>query len=115
MATLRATNSSTALTARSAGGYAGWPSENTMNFLAKIGLCGLLAGASAGVLYADPPGGWLSPSGVNTGASRTVEPGAVRIDANLSLVDLQSRVRLLREQTRADARHIQHQQQVARK
>ena len=52
---------------------------------------------------------------MNTGASRTVDPGTVRIDANVSLVDLQARVRLLREQTRADARHIQHQQQVARK
>jgi hypothetical protein len=33
----------------------------------------------------------------------------------LSPADLQVRVRQLREQTRADARHIQHLQQVARK
>jgi hypothetical protein len=86
-----------------------------MNFLVKVGIYGLLAGAGATALYADPPGGWLSPSGINSGATRTVEPGAVRIDANLSLADLQARVRLLHEQTRADFRHIQHQQQVARK
>jgi hypothetical protein len=86
-----------------------------MKFLAKIGLCGLLAGAGGGVLYADPPGGWLSPSGVNSGASRAIEPGSVRIDASVSLADLQVRVHLLHEQMRADSRHIQHQQQVARK
>jgi hypothetical protein len=85
-----------------------------MNFLAKIGIWGALIGATGSALHADPPGGWLSPSGVSGGAS-TAEPGSLRMGGNVSLVDLSARVRLLREQTRADARHIQHQQQVARR
>lgn len=87
-----------------------------MNFLAKIGLWGALIGASGTVLHADPPGGWLSPSGVSGGAS-TLEPSHVRMgaSANLSLVDLQTRVNMLREQTRNDARHIQHMQAIARR
>lgn len=98
-----------------------------MNLLAKIGLWGLLAGGTASALYADPVGGWLSPNGVSGGASATgpstagsgtgsgsaMTTGATTM--TLSLADLQTRVHQLHEQTRADARHIQHLQQIARK
>lgn len=104
-----------------------------MNLLAKIGLCGLLAGATASALYADPVGGWLSPNGMRGGrspagaaslagtasptgtASGAAPSGGAGAMMALSPADLQVRVRQLREQTRADARHIQHLQQVARK
>lgn len=106
-----------------------------MNLFAKIGLWGLLGGLLVGgtgsALYADPAGGWLSPNGVNgvsgTPPGTTVEPtgaasagpagpaGRVGVTAVLSPADLQARVHLLREQTRADARHVQYLQQVARK
>jgi hypothetical protein len=87
-----------------------------MNFLAKIGLWGVLIGASGTALHADPPGGWLSPSGV-TGNSGTVEPAPLRTGTttNVSMFDLQARIRVLHEQTRNDARHIQHMQAVARR
>jgi len=93
-----------------------------MNLLAKVGLIGLLAGTTATALYADPAGGWLSPNGVGgtagaSAATGTTTPGtaASGVSMTLSLADLQTRVKLLRDQTRADARHIQHLQQVARK
>jgi hypothetical protein len=94
-----------------------------MNLLAKIGLFGLLAG-TASALYADPAGGWLSPNGTNSlglgvGASGQAQGGQVGVSAGvsaqLSVLDIQNRVHLLHEQTRADARHIQHLQQIARK
>jgi hypothetical protein len=87
-----------------------------MNVLAKIGLWGLLIGSFGTALHADPPGGWLSPSGVS-GSTGTPEPSPPQAgaSANLSLVDLQARVNTLREQTRNDARHIQHMQAVARR
>ena len=93
-----------------------------MNLLLKIGLWGLLAGGTASVLYADPVGGWLSPNGVGGGTSTTATGstqagagGTVGVTMNLTLPDLQMRVRQLHEQTRGDARHIQHLQQIARK
>jgi hypothetical protein len=95
-----------------------------MNLLAKIGIWGILAGGTASALYADPVGGWLSPNGVGGGASATVTgstqagggtAGAGGVTMNLTLPDLQMRVRQFHDQTRADARHIQHLQQIARK
>ncbi len=92
-----------------------------MNLLAKIGLLSLLAGATATAVHGDPSGGWLSPNGTSGGslagaAGGTAAVGvAVTVTGPLSLVDAQERVRLLREQTRSDARHIQHLQQIARK
>jgi hypothetical protein len=107
-----------------------------MNLLAKIGLLGVLAGGTATALYADPVGGWLSPNGVSGGPSPTnttgtasstgtaaaggiasygATGGATGVAAVLPLAELQSRVHLLHEQTRGDARHMQHLQQIARK
>jgi hypothetical protein len=97
-----------------------------MNLLAKIGIWGLLAAGTASALYADPAGGWLSPNGVSGGASGSVTgsvtgsatgsvTGSAGVTVTLSLADLQTRVHQLHDQTRADARHIQHLQQVARK
>jgi hypothetical protein len=90
-----------------------------MKLLAKIGLWGFLAGGTASALYADPAGGWLSPNGVGTSTPGAApDPNAaVHVDAAsaLSPADLQARVHLLREQTRADARHVQYLQQIARK
>jgi len=91
-----------------------------MNLLGKIGLFGLLAG-TASALYADPAGGWLSPNGtggVGVGATAQVQGQvgvSAGVSAQLSVLDIQNRVHQLHEQTRADARHIQHLQQIARK
>src|SRR5262245_25938536 len=101
-----------------------------MNLLAKIGLVGLLAG-TASVLQAEPAGGWLSPNGLNGiggpsplsgttmgatgGAGATGATGSVGATVVLSLPDIQLRVHQLHDQVRADARHIQHLQQIARK
>ena len=108
-----------------------------MNLLAKLGLWGLLAGAAGQALYADPVGGWLSPNGISGAGSPSGASGSSGAAANatspnatsptgaasgsagatvvLSLPDIQMRVHQLHEQTRADARHIQHLQQIARK
>jgi hypothetical protein len=115
-----------------------------MNLLVKIGLMGLLAGGTASALYADPAGGWLSPNGqsaqgAGAGAASTQAPGpapaggagalpgtaaqpaqpddaaSAGVTVMLSLPDIQARVRQFHEQLRADARHIQHLQQIARK
>lgn len=87
-----------------------------MKLLVKIGLFGLLAGGTATGLYAEPLGGWLSPNGVGGGTGASVSAtGATGNTVTVSLVELQSRVHLLHDQTRADARHIQHLQQLARK
>ena len=91
-----------------------------MNLLAKLGLVGLLAlggGATATLVYGDPLGGWLSPNGVSGGSTASTGTASVGVtgSVSLSLVELQTRVRMLHEQTRADARHIQHLQQLARK
>lgn len=93
-----------------------------MKLLAKIGIWGLLAGGTASALYADPVGGWLSPNGVSGGANATAGTGSANgvtgtagVTVNLSLADMQTRVHQLHDQTRADARHIIHLQQVARK
>jgi len=96
-----------------------------MKVLAKIALGTLLAGGTASAIYADPVGGWLSPNGVSGGATTTVKgstqaggvgtAGAAGQPMILSLADLQVRAHQLHEQTRADARHVQHLQQIARK
>jgi hypothetical protein len=85
-----------------------------MKLLAKIGMLSLLAGATAGVVYGDPPGGWLSPNGLTAGSTSPAVNGDVDMRAPTGLVDLQVRIQMLRQQTRADARHIQHLQQIAR-
>jgi hypothetical protein len=96
-----------------------------MNLLAKIGLWSVLVGGTAGVLYAEPAGGWLSPNGTSAGVAGSAQVGGTvtagpgdasgSVNASVSLVDLQARVHLLHEQTRADSRHVQHLQQIARK
>ena len=90
-----------------------------MKLLAKLGMFGLFAGASASVLYADPAGGWLSPNGAGAGAASTTtvttDPSLVHPSPTLSLVEMQPRVAAMREQTRADAQHIAHLQQLARR
>jgi len=89
-----------------------------MKLLAKIGLFGLLAGGSATALYADPMGGWISPNGTSgaggafAGSTSATSSGAM---VTLPMIEVQNRVHLLHEQTRADSRHIQHLQQLARK
>ena len=88
-----------------------------MKLLAKLGLFSLLAGATA-LVYADQLGGWLSPNGVSGGATGTATGSAstgTNASVTLTLIEMQTRVRMLHEQTRADARHIQHLQQIARK
>ena len=87
-----------------------------MKLLAKAGLLCLLTGAAATVVYGDPAGGWLSPNGLSGGASSTTANGSAAVDVrgNLPLVDVRVRVQVLHEQTRSDARHIQHLQQLAR-
>jgi hypothetical protein len=93
-----------------------------MNLLAKIGIWGILAGGTASALYAEPVGGWLSPNGMGggtgvtvTGSTQAGAGGTAGATMNLTLPDMQMRVRQLHEQTRIDARHIQHLQQIARK
>lgn len=92
-----------------------------MNLLAKIGLFGLLVGGTGSALYADPAGGWLSPNGVGGSTPSTpgvnADPSTARVDATrtLPLADLQARVHQLHDQARADARHVQYLQQIARK
>ena len=86
-----------------------------MKLLGKIGLLALFAGVTAGVVYGDPPGGWLSPNGLSGGASSTsTGSAAVDVRGTLPLSDVRARVALFREQTRSDSRHIQHLQQLAR-
>ena len=91
-----------------------------MNLLAKIGFVGLLAGATASAIYADPAGGWLSPNGVSgaapAGASAQVSGQITgQVSVTMSLADMQARVAVLHEQVRADLRRIQHLQALARK
>lgn len=90
-----------------------------MKLLAKIGLFSLLAGAiGAPTVYGDPPGdppGDSVSPGLSGGASSTTVSGKASVDLRpLPLVDVRARVQMLHEQTRTDARHIQHLQQVAR-
>ena len=89
-----------------------------MKLLAKVGICGLLAGGTATALRADTAGGWLSPNGV-AGPAPVSATGSLSGNAGvtvvLPLVDMQPRVQRLRDQIRADGRHIQHLQQIARK
>jgi hypothetical protein len=98
--------------------------EKTMKLLAKIellgGLLGLLLGG-AGAVYGDPPAdpngsGPISPSGLSGGASATGVSGNAAVDlrGTLPAADVRARVQILHDQMRADARHIQHLQQVAR-
>jgi hypothetical protein len=90
-----------------------------MKLLGKIWLWGLFIGASGSVLQAEPAGGWLSPTGVNGATSTTTAPTGTTTGRDpallLSLADVQTRVHLLHDQTRADARHVLHLQQIARK
>jgi hypothetical protein len=91
--------------------------EKAMNLLAKIGLWGVVVAGTGTALHADPAGGWLSPNGSNgsTPITTTQQTDAARASATLSPADLQVRVHLLHDQTRADARHVQYLQQLARK
>jgi hypothetical protein len=86
-----------------------------MKLLAKTALLGLLCGASATVVYGDTPGGASSPNGLS-GSARAGVSGNAAVDlrATLPAADIRARVHVLHEQIRADARHIQHLQQVAR-
>lgn len=93
-----------------------------MKLLAKTELLGgllglLLCGANA--VYGDPPGDPnppISPSGLSGGASATGVSGNAAVDlrGTLPAADVRARVQILHDQIRADARHIQHLQQVAR-
>jgi hypothetical protein len=87
-----------------------------MKLLVKIGLLGLIGGATATAVHGDPPGGWVSPNGLSGGASSTSVSGNAAVDlrGTLPAADVRARVQLLHEQLRADARHIQHLQQIAR-
>lgn len=96
-----------------------------MKLLAKIALLGLLGSATATVVYGDPPGspggpggrdGAISPNGLSGGARATGASGNAAVDlrGTLPAADIRARVHVLHEQMRADARHIQHLQQVAR-
>jgi len=96
----------------------------------RLGLLGVMLGGTQ-VLLADPAGGWLSPNGTRSGngtpspagtnPTSTADPtqgaqvGQVGVTMNISLTDLQGRVHLLHEQMRADTRHVQYLQQIARK
>lgn len=100
-----------------------------MKLLAKIellgGLLGLLLGTATAV-YGDPPdpgpaapgdpGGATSPNGLPGGASATGVSGNAAVDlrGTLPAADVRARVQIVHDQIRADARHIQHLQQVAR-
>lgn len=97
-----------------------------MKLLAKVELLGgllglLLSGAPA--VYGDPPEPGVpaapsapSPNGLSGGASATGVSGNAAVDlrGTLPAADVRARVQLLHDQIRADARHIQHLQQVAR-
>lgn len=87
-----------------------------MKLLTKIGLFSLLAGAAATAVYGEPQGGWLSPNGVNAGAasSSTTTTASADLRGQFSLAEMHARIQLLHEQTRSDARHILHLQQIAR-
>jgi len=112
--------------------------EKAMKLLAKVellgGLLGLLLGG-ANAVYGDPPaapadpsgpsgpaapispsGQSGSPSGLSGGASATGVSGNAAVDlrGTLPAADVRARVQILHDQIRADARHIQHLQQVAR-
>jgi hypothetical protein len=106
---LLAGGTATALYAEPAGG---WLSPNGLN------------GAGAGVttMRSDGPTGGATgaptPPGAGMPAAPTAQSGdqaGVTVGVTLSLGDIQVRVRVLHEQMRADARHIQHLQQMARK
>lgn len=86
-----------------------------MKLLAKVGILSLLAGATATAVYGEPEGGWLSPNGQSaSGAASASANASVDLRGPMSLTDMHARLALIREQTRADARHIQHLQQIAR-
>lgn len=86
-----------------------------MKLLAKVGIISLLAGATATAVYGEPEGGWLSPNGQSaSGAASASANASVDLRGPMSIGDMHARLALTREQTRADARHIQHLQQIAR-
>jgi hypothetical protein len=90
----------------------GWLSPNGTS-----GATSTVATASAG------PTSMFSPTASNTGAFGTSGgvsgsvgvSGSLGVTGSITLSDLQGRVRLLHDQTRADARHVQHLQLIARK
>jgi len=105
----------------------------------------LAGGTATTAVYGEPAGGWLSPNGTSgatstvaqaspppsgtvgasgsvgvTGTTTTTTTtvngsASVGLTGSISLADLQIRVRQLHDQTRADARHVQHLQLIARK
>jgi hypothetical protein len=100
-----------------------------MKLLAKAemlgGLFGILLGLGLGganAVYGDPPAepsgqsAPISPNGLSGGASATGVSGNAAVDlrGTLPAADVRARVQILHDQVRADARHIQHLQQVAR-
>lgn len=87
-----------------------------MKLLAKMGILGLLAGAAATtVVYGEPQGGWLSPNGQNAASASNGAAGAtLGARGSMTLLDMRTRGQSLHEQSRLDARHIQHLQQIAR-
>ena len=87
-----------------------------MKLLAKMGILSLLAGATATTLvYGEPQGGWLSPNGQNAASASSGAVGATAgVRGSMTLADMRTRGQMLHEQSRVDARHIQHLQQVAR-
>jgi hypothetical protein len=112
--------------ARKRAGYPVVWLEKAMKSLAKIGLIGLLGAASAigaRVVYGDPPSppdpanpSGANPSGLSGEASASGVSGSASVDLRgpMQMSDIRARVALMREQTRADARHMQHLQQIAR-
>jgi len=88
-----------------------------MKVLTKIAMWGLLVTASGTALNAEPTGGWLSPTGTSGSigvTTNTYQDHPSGMSAQ-TIADLQARVHQLQEQSRADARHVQHLQQIARR
>lgn len=86
-----------------------------MKLLAKIGMWGLLVGASGSALHADPAGGWLSPNGTSgAGAGYSATIGLQGRMSQAQVADLAARVHQMQEQARTDIRHVVHLQQIAR-
>ncbi|HEX4417957.1 MAG TPA: hypothetical protein VH165_08660 [Kofleriaceae bacterium] len=78
---------------------------------------GLLVAGSGTALQADPAGGWLSPNGTaagNVGISGGMRGGLTGRMSAQQVADVQARIHQMQEQTRIDARHVQHLQQIAR-
>ncbi|HEX8111554.1 MAG TPA: hypothetical protein VF516_27680, partial [Kofleriaceae bacterium] len=111
------------MTDRTALGRLSTQLEKAMKLLAKLGLLGAfglwVGGATVTAVYGDPPGDPgppISPSGQSGGASAAGTGASASVDlrGTLPAADVRARVQILHDQIRADARHIQHLQQVAR-